>query len=233
MDGTYWAADTTERYLPNTIALDAVDEALAVLNQFNRAAWMPLCQYEGEHDGKSHYRLDLIKAAALPAEYARSDRLTASRDRVDAATQSPWVVEEFVFDRHGGLVASDDSDAVHTDFVVTDVDDIRVAESAVNHDGPSDTETPAEDIAAARANAQLIVSAPQDLRYLAALLDHVCGGKDAEEIHLRGFCAHCGTALCTSAVSETLTALDGTTHCTGSPRTRGRGTTPFPHVLLH
>ncbi|MFD8387394.1 hypothetical protein ACFV2X_54510 [Streptomyces sp. NPDC059679] len=214
-DGTYWTASGEERRIK---VFDLMGGLLGWVNQLNYGnshVWRPMCEQEGMVREGVGYRLDLAQAAQLPDEVHTSPRVAEIRDRL-AATRRPWSAEEIVTDRQGGIVISGDLEAVHTDFVVSDADDLKVAEIAINHDGPEDTETPAEDLAAARANTALITHAPQDLVFLLAYLDHLAGGEDAEAAHLRGYCADCGTALYTSTASETPAALDGTTECTGS-----------------
>ncbi|MEV4042848.1 hypothetical protein [Streptomyces sp. NPDC049744] len=228
-DGTYWTASGEERRITDHLDLFGLAEWTTELDYYNRAVWEPLCQYEGKEPGARHYRLDLAQAAVLPAEIQNSARVAEIRDRLAASTRGPWSSEEFVYNRNGGLVSAGDPDAVHTDFVVTDADDIRVAEIAVNHDGPGDTETPEEDIAATRANADLIARAPEDLAFLVAYLAHVCGGEDAEATHLRGYCGHCGTALYTSALEQTPAPLDST-ECLSRRLPSGR-TLQLQHVL--
>ncbi|MDW8804340.1 hypothetical protein P1P68_05925 [Streptomyces scabiei] len=227
-DGTYWTADGEKRRITDSFDLA---EWPHELDHYNRAAWEPLCEHEATAKGETHYRLNLAKAAALPAEIQNTARVAEIRDRLAAASRRPWNVEEYVTNRNGGIVASDDPEAVHTDFIVEDADRIRVAEIAINHDGPGDTETPAEDIAESRANAQLIAHAPEDLQFLVAYLDHLGGGEDAEAAHLRGYCGDCGTALYTSTPSETPTELGGGTLCKGSRL----AFLPFElhHVLRH
>ncbi|MFE9406789.1 hypothetical protein ACFYNY_34340 [Streptomyces sp. NPDC006530] len=228
-DGTYWTASGEERRITDHMDLYGLGEWTSELDHHNRAVWEPLCQYEGKEAGARHYRLDLARAAVLPAEIQNSARLAEIRDRLAASTRRPWSSEEFVYNRGGGLVSAGDPEAVHTDFVVSDADGIRVAEIAVNHDGPEDTETPEEDIAATRANADLIARAPEDLAFLVAYLAHVCGGEDAEALHLRGHCGHCGTALYTSALDQTPAPLDST-ECL-SRRLPGGRTLQLQHVL--
>ncbi|MFI8944166.1 hypothetical protein [Streptomyces syringium] len=230
-DGTYWTASGEERRITDHLDLCGVAEWTTELDHSNRAVWEPLCQYEGKEGDSTHYRLDLAQAARLPAEVNQSARLVEIRDRLAAATRAPWYAEEIVYTRGGGIVSSGDPDAVHTDFLVTDADDCRVAEIALSLDGLDDTATTAEAIAASRANAELIAWAPQDLRFLMAYLDHACGGEDAEAMHLRGYCARCGTALYTSAMSETPAAWDGNTRCKGSPITSN--VFPLHHYLRH
>jgi hypothetical protein len=229
-DGTYWTATGEERRITDHLDLFGLAEWTTELDYYNRAVWEPLCRYEGKEGGARHYRLDLTQAAVLFAEVQNSAWTADIRDRLAASTRRPWSSEEFVYNRGGGLVSAGDPEAVHTDFVVSDADSIRVAELAVNHDGPDDTETPEEDIAATRANADLIARAPEDLAFLVAYLTHVCGGEDAEALHLRGYCGHCGTALYTSALKQTPAPLDSATECQHRRLPGGR-TLQLQHVL--
>ncbi|MBD2829863.1 hypothetical protein ID875_20995 [Streptomyces globisporus] len=210
-DGTYWTIGGKRRRLDMLDLFDLIHWT-QLLNTANRQGWEPLCAEEEDHahHDLTSFRLDLARAAALPASTHSSARVAEVRDRLAASTRRPWSSEEFAYNRGGGLVSSGDPEAVHTDFVVSDADGIKVAELAVNHDGPEDTETPEEDIATTRANADLIARAPEDLAFLVACLAHVCGGKDAEAAHLRGYCGHCGTALYTSALDPTPAPLDNT-----------------------
>ncbi|MFJ4343032.1 hypothetical protein [Streptomyces sp. NPDC088915] len=228
-DGTYWTASGEERRITDHLDLFGLGEWVSELDGHNRDVWEPLCQDDGREDGLKRYRLDLAQAAALPAEIQNSDRLAEIRDRLTSSTRRPWTSEEFVYDRNGGLVSAGDPEAVHTDFVVSDADGFKVAEIAVNHDGPEDTQTPEEDIIASRANAELIARAPEDLAFLVAYLTHACGGEDAEAAHLRGYCGHCGAALYTSALDQTPAPLDNT-ECL-SRRLPGGRTLQLHHVL--
>jgi hypothetical protein len=229
-DGTYWTASGEERRITDTFDLFGLAEWTTELDYYNRAVWEPLCRVEEKEGESTHYRLNLAQAAVLPAEIQNSARAAEIRDRLAASTRRPWSSEEFAYNRGGGLVSAGDPEAVHTDFVVSDADGIRVAEIAVNHDGPEDTETPEEDIAATRANADLIARAPEDLAFLVAYLAHVCGGEDAEALHLRGYCGHCGTALYTSALEQTPAPLDSVTECQRRRLPGGR-TLQLQHVL--
>ncbi|MFC8220445.1 hypothetical protein ACFUTY_19995 [Streptomyces sp. NPDC057362] len=233
-DGTYWTATGEERRIPAGELFDGLLGWVNQLNYGNRHIWRPLCETEGTVVGAIGapvgYRLDLAQAAQLPDEVHTSARVREIRDRLAAATYRPWSVEEFTFNRNGATVGKDDPDAVHTDFVVSDSSGAKVAEVSVSYDGPEDTDTPAEDIAETRANAELITWAPEDLLYLLAYLDHLAGAADAEELHLRGYCGHCGTALYTSTAVETPTALDGSTQCKSGRLPTGR-TLAIPHVL--
>jgi hypothetical protein len=229
-DGTYWTASGEERRITDTFDLFGLAEWTTELDYYNRAVWEPLCRVEEKEGESTHYRLNLAQAAVLPAEIQNSARVAEIRDRLAASTRRPWSSEEFAYNRGGGLVSAGDPEAVHTDFVVSDADGIRVAEIAVNHDGPEDTETPEEDIAATRANADLIARAPEDLAFLVAYLAHVCGGEDAEALHLRGYCGHCGTALYTSALEQTPAPLDSVTECQRRRLPGGR-TLRLQHVL--
>ncbi|MFE5847946.1 hypothetical protein ACFQ7N_40625 [Streptomyces niveus] len=229
-DGTYWTTAGEERRITDPFQLYGLDEWVHQLDHYNRAVWEPLCQYDGTAGRQERHRLHLAQAVELPAEVKNTARAAEIRARLAAATSRPWGVEEIVTTRHGGLAASGDPDAVHTDFLVTDADGIQVAEVSVNHDGPGDTETPDKDINDSRANAVLIANAPQDLQFLLAHLDEISGGDDAETAHLRGSCGLCGTALYTSAVSETPAALDGGTQCKDRRTFLGF---PIQHVLRH
>ncbi|MFF1738005.1 hypothetical protein [Streptomyces sp. NPDC058247] len=229
-DGTYWTAAGEERRLTDPMAVLGLTEWTAELDAHNGDVWEPLCQHEATEGSLEHYRLDLVQAAVLPTEIQNTPRVADIRSRLAAATRAPWSAEEIVYNRSGGIVSTGDPEAVHTDFVVTDADDIRVAEIAVNHDGPGDTATPAEDIADSRANAELIARAPQDLRFLMAYLDHLGGGEDAEAIHLRGYCGHCGTALYTSALEQAPAPLDSATECQRRRLPTGRSL-QLQHVL--
>ncbi|GHH54954.1 hypothetical protein [Streptomyces candidus] len=228
-DGTYWTTSGEQRRIePSDLTDDGLLGWTNQLHEGNRPVWLPLCKHEGPIGEAVGYRLDLTQAAHLPEEANQTARFAEIRARLAAATRAPWSAEEFVYTRDGGLVDADHPEAVHTDFVVTDADDMRVAEIAVNHDGPEDTETPAEDIADSRANAELIAYAPEDLRFLVAHLDHLCGGEDAEALHQRGHCGHCGTTLYTSALSEAPASRDGDTQCEGRRTWLGF---PLQHVL--
>ncbi|MER6256253.1 hypothetical protein ABT224_33380 [Streptomyces sp. NPDC001584] len=229
-DGTYWTASGEERRIAGRVNRFELAQWTNELHRYNRDVWESLCLYDREEGDSTHYRLDLAQAAALPVEIQNSPRVAEIRDRLAASTRRPWSSEEIVYNRNGGIVSPGDPDAVHTDFVVSDADRIRVAEIAVNHDGPGDTETPEEDIAASRANADLIARAPEDLAYLIAYLDHVCGGEDAEELDLRGSCGHCGTALYTSVLEQTPVPLDSATECQHRRLPSGR-TLQLQHVL--
>ncbi|MBO8189902.1 hypothetical protein [Streptomyces spirodelae] len=228
-DGTYWTATGEERRIP---ASDLLDDGLLgwvnQLNHGNRHIWRPLCETENTITEVGH-RLDLGQAAQLPDEVHTSARVREIRDRLAAAPYRPWNVEEFTWNRNGATVPKDAPDAVHTDFVVSDSSGDQVAEVSVSYDGPGDTNTPAEDLAETRANAELITRAPEDLLYLLAYADHLAGGADAEELHLRGHCVHCRTSLYSSTSSEALTAADSSTQC-GRPLPTGR-TLPVPHTL--
>ncbi|MFE5866909.1 hypothetical protein ACFQ77_41085 [Streptomyces virginiae] len=228
-DGTYWTASGQERRITDVLDLYGLDEWVHHLDRDNRSVWEPLCRYERTEGRTEYYRLDLAQAAALPAEIQSSARVTEIRDRLAASTRRPWSSEEYVYNGNGGLVSAGDPDAVHTDFVVSDADNIRVAEVAVNY-GPEDTETPEEDTALSRANADLIARAPDDLAFLVAHLTHLCGGEDAEALNLRGSCGHCGTALYTSALEPTPAPLDSATACE-SRRLPGGRTLQLQHVL--
>ncbi|MFD4320571.1 hypothetical protein [Streptomyces sp. NPDC058548] len=214
-DGTYWTASGDERRIEIFDLMGGMLGAVNQLNDSNRHIWQPLCETEGSIGEGVGYRLDLAQAARLPDEVHTSTRVREIRDRLAVATYRPWSVEELTWTRNGATVGKDDPDAVHTDFVVSDSSGAKVAEVSVSYDGPEDTDTPAEDVAATRANAELITRAPEDLLYLLAHLDHLAGASDAEELHLRGYCGHCGTSLYTSTASETPTALDGSTQCKG------------------
>ena len=230
-DGTYWTATGEERRIPVGELFDGLLGWVNQLNYGNRHIWRPLCETQAvAGDNGVDYRLDLAQAAQLPDEVHTSARVREIRDRLAAATYRPWSVEEFTWNRNGATVDKDDPDAVHTDFVVSDSSGAKVAEVSVSYDGPEDTDTPAEDVAETRANAELITRAPEDLLYLLAYLDHLAGAADAEELHLRGYCGHCGTALYTSTASETPTALDGSNQCKSGRLPTGR-TLSIPHVL--
>ncbi|MEU9481938.1 hypothetical protein [Streptomyces sp. NPDC048191] len=230
-DGTYWTSRGEQRRI-DVAEMDVLAGWVDQLNDRTRHIWRPLCERDeprtlGEPFG---YRLDLAQAAQLPDEVHTSARVREIRNRLAAATHRPWSVEEFTWNRNGATVSKDDLDAVHTDFVVSDSSGAKVAEVSVSYDGPEDTDTPAEDVAETRANAELITRAPEDLLYLLAYLDHLAGAEDAEELHLRGYCGHCGTALYTSTASETPTALDGSNECK-SRRLPSGSTFSIPHVL--
>ncbi|GHH25643.1 hypothetical protein [Streptomyces rubradiris] len=216
-DGTYWTASGEERRIEIVDLMGGLLGRVNLLNLDNLRIWRPMCEPEATSGDTASFRLDLVRAAQLPDEVHTSARVAEIRARLAAATRRPWTVEEIVTNRNGGIVTAGAPDAVHTDFVIEDGDGMKVAELSVNYDGPEDTETPAEDIAATRANAMLITHAPVDLVFLLAYLDHLAGGEDAEVPALRGYCGHCGTALYVSNACETPTALDGSTQCKGTP----------------
>ncbi|MFI9026328.1 hypothetical protein [Streptomyces sp. NPDC053560] len=73
--GRYWTAAGEERRL--TDGLDDLDGQFAIgemgewtpyLDDTNRDVWRPLCEELPERDGRKFYRMDLIKAAALPLD---------------------------------------------------------------------------------------------------------------------------------------------------------------------
>ncbi|MEU5900371.1 hypothetical protein [Streptomyces venezuelae] len=193
-DGTYWTTSGEERRFDSTELMDSLAGLTDQLHDGNAPVWTPLCQQDA-----TGYRLDLTQAAQLPDEVSQSPRVAEIRERLAAATRAPWSAEEIVYNRAGGIVSPGDPQAVHTDFVVTDAYDSRVAEIAVNHDGPDDTETPAQDLADSRANATLIAHAPEDLRFLLAYLDH------------------CAEARTPSPLSCAATAVTAAPPCTPRP----------------
>ncbi|MFD3890872.1 hypothetical protein [Streptomyces microflavus] len=180
-DGTYWTGAGERRQLDMLDLFDLIQLTRA-LNGDNLPGWEPLCVREerARHDLTS-YRLDLAQAAALPAEFQNTDRVTAIRNRL-ASTSRPWRTEEFVYDANGQFVDEDNPTAVHTDILIHDATGNHVAELSLNH-GPNDTDNPADALAATRANADLITHAPQDLLTLLTHLDHLYAGRDAEVPH--------------------------------------------------
>ncbi|GGU49500.1 hypothetical protein [Streptomyces violascens] len=214
-DGTYWTTTGEARRLSIPAAgygAGDVNGWAHQLNDYNRDIWMPLCQSDTAPDGTIAYRLDLAQAVALPPEIQNMPRMAEIRDRLTAAARNPWYIDPYAWDRHGALVADDDPAATHTDFHIMDAEGLRVAEVSVNHE-PGDSDDPTADLAVSRASAEFIAQAPQDLAYVMAYLEHLGGGEDAALPHLHSACGHCGTQLYTSAVSETPTALDGSTRC--------------------
>ncbi|MFB6670654.1 hypothetical protein [Streptomyces parvus] len=180
-DGTYWTGAGERRRL-DLLDLFGPLHLAGALNENNLPGWEPLCVREehARHDLTS-YRLDLVQAAALPAEFQNTESVTAIRNRL-TATSCPWRAEEFVYDANGQFVDEDSPTAVHTDIRIHDATGNHVAELSLNH-GPNDTDNPAEALAATRANAELITHAPQDLLDLLTRLDHLYAGRDAEAPH--------------------------------------------------
>lgn len=224
-DGTYWTASGEERRIEPSDLMDILLGLTDQLHGGNAHVWEPLC-----HQDPTGYRLDLKQAAQLPEEVSQSARVAEIRERLAAASRAPWSAEEIAYNRAGGIISSGDPEAVHTDFAVTDADGIRVVEDAIDHNGCGETETPAEYLAASRANTALISRAPEDIRFLLAYLDHLCGGEDAEALDLRGYCGHCATALYTSATSPDPAPLDGLAACQRRRLPGGR-TLQLQHVL--
>ncbi|MYS32938.1 hypothetical protein K388_06947 [Streptomyces sp. KhCrAH-43] len=230
-DGTYWTAAGEQRGIPAGEPFDVLSGWVSQLNWGSRHIWRPLCETPDAPGANGvSYRLDLAQAAQIPDEVHTSARVREIRDRLAAATYRPWSAEEFTWNRNGATVDKGDPDAVRTDFVVSDSTEAKVAEVSVSYDGPEDTDTPAEDVAETRANAELITRAPEDLLYLLAYLDHLAGATDAEELHPHGYCGRCGTALYISTASETPTTVDGSDQCR-SDRLPTGSTFSIPHVL--
>ncbi|MGD9486056.1 hypothetical protein WDH52_22890 [Streptomyces sp. TRM70308] len=226
-NGTYWTAAGEERRLKMP-DLGPLVGWVQQLTDRTRHVWGPLCEEDGLVGQASGYRLDLAQAAHLPDEVHTSPRVCEIRSRLAAGGHRPWSWGEFTWSHRGASLPAGAPDAVHTDFVIYDAAGPQVAEVSDSY-GPQDTDTPAEDVAETRANVELITRAPEDLLYLLAHLDHLAGGTDAEELHLRGYCAHCRTSLYSSTPTEDLTAADGTTQCERRLPT-GR-TIPARHTL--
>lgn len=167
-DGKYWIAGGEGQITDKHLELYGLLEWTGALDIENQGGWAPLCEPGGAPD---QFVLDLARAATIPIGPYDPARTADVRARLDAAEGTPWSVEEIVHDRQGGRVEPGDPAGVHTDFLVTDRAGIRVAEISVNHDGPGDTETPAEDIAISRGHAKLISHAPDDIALLLRLLD--------------------------------------------------------------
>lgn len=166
-DGTYWTASGRGQ-ITDHLELHGLREWTGELDVDNRDGWAPLCKVAEAPD---LFVLDLARAATIPADPYDPAHTANVRARLGAVVGAPWSVEEIVFARQGGRVHPGDPDAVHTDFLITDRAGIQVAEISVQHDGPEDTETPAEDLATSRAHAELIRRAPQDMALLLHLLD--------------------------------------------------------------
>ncbi|MFD3923069.1 hypothetical protein [Streptomyces sp. NPDC058595] len=167
-DGRYWTAGGEGEITDKNTELYGLLEWTGALDVHNQEGWAPLCEVAY---GPDEFVLDLAKAATIPADPYDPARTAVVRARLAAAEGTPWDVEEIVFDRLGGRVEPGDPAGVHTDFLVIDQAGIQVAEISVNHDGPEDTVTPAEDIAVSRAHAQLITHAPDDIALLLLLLE--------------------------------------------------------------
>ncbi|KUF20150.1 hypothetical protein [Streptomyces silvensis] len=227
-DGTYWTAAGEQRRL-EMLDLGPLVGWVQQLTDSTLNVWGPLCEEEDGLVGQAiGYRLDLAQAAHLPADVHTSTRVREIRARLAAGSHRPWSWDEFTWSHRGASLPAGDPDAVHTDFVVYDAGGPQVAEVSVSY-GPGDTDTPAEDVAETRANVELITRAPEDLLYLLAYLDHLAGGADAEELHLRGYCAHCRRSLYSSTPTDELNAADGSTQCERRLPT-GR-TIPVLHAL--
>lgn len=65
--GTYWASTGEARRIENDSALSELQEEVVFeLERDNRSGWEPLCEVIDHGPDGTLYRLDLIKAAALP-----------------------------------------------------------------------------------------------------------------------------------------------------------------------
>lgn len=66
--GTYWTSTSEALEIEDTHALrELQEEVVFALDHTNYPGWGPLCEVIDEGAAPTHFRLDLVKAAALPA----------------------------------------------------------------------------------------------------------------------------------------------------------------------